>query len=42
VKGIRSVKNGYGLMILTTPKGILTDKEARKELVGGEILFKIW
>lgn len=42
VKDIKSTKNGYGLTILTTPKGVLTDKEARKELVGGEVLFKIW
>ena len=42
VKDIRPVKNGYGIMVLSTPKGILTDKEARKELVGGEVLFKLW
>ena len=42
VKDIRSFRNGYGSAILTTPKGILTDKQARKEMVGGEVLFKIW
>ena len=42
VKDIRPVKYGYGLLLLSTPKGILTDKEARKENVGGEALFKIW
>ncbi len=42
VKEIRSVRHGYGTLVLTTPKGILTDKQARKELVGGEALFKIW
>jgi len=42
VKGIRSTRNGHGTTILTTPKGILTDKQARKEMVGGEVLFKIW
>lgn len=41
-KEIRQVKNGRGLMIMTTPKGVLTGTEARKELVGGEVLFKIW
>ncbi len=41
-KEIRSVKNGHGMVVLTTPKGILTGREARKELVGGEVLFKIW
>ena len=42
VKDIASVKYGHGLAVLSTPKGIMTDKEARKEMVGGEILFKIW
>ncbi len=42
VKDIKSVKNGYGITVLSTPKGILTNKEARKEMVGGEILFSIW
>jgi small subunit ribosomal protein S8 len=42
VKDIRSIRNGYGTMFLTTPKGILTDKQARREMVGGEALFKIW
>lgn len=42
VKDIKSVKNGYGMTVFSTPKGILTDKEARKEMVGGEILFSIW
>jgi len=42
VKEIRPVKNGHGSLFLSTPKGILTDKEARKELVGGEALFMIW
>lgn len=41
-KEIKSVLNGYGALILTTPNGIMTDKEARKEKVGGEVLFKIW
>lgn len=42
VKDIHPVKQGFGLMILSTPKGVLTDAEAKKELVGGEALFKIW
>ena len=42
VKDIRPFKHGYGSMVLSTPKGILTEKEARKEMVGGEVLFKIW
>ncbi len=42
VKEIRPSHNGFGLMVLTTPKGILTDKQAKKEMVGGEVLFKLW
>ncbi len=37
-----SVRNGFGALVLTTPKGILVDRDARKEKVGGEALFKIW
>lgn len=42
VKEIRPARNGVSLTVLSTPKGILTDREARKEMVGGEVLFKIW
>lgn len=42
VADIRSVKNGRGLLVLSTPKGILTGEDARKEHVGGEALFEIW
>jgi small subunit ribosomal protein S8 len=42
VKDISSVKYGHGFSVLSTPKGIMTDKLARKEMVGGEILFTIW
>lgn len=42
VDEIPRVLNGLGVVILSTPKGILTDKNARKERVGGEILCHIW
>ncbi|MEI7689006.1 MAG: 30S ribosomal protein S8 [Candidatus Nomurabacteria bacterium] len=42
VKDIRYTKGGSVLTVYSTPKGILTDKEARKEMVGGEVLFKMW
>lgn len=42
VSKIYPVKYGKGIMVLTTPKGILTDAEARKNRVGGETLFSIW
>ena len=41
-KDAHQVKNGYGALLVSTPKGVLTDTEVRKEKVGGEFLFKIW
>jgi small subunit ribosomal protein S8 len=41
-RGVKDIKRSYGLTVISTPKGILTDKEARKEMVGGEVLFKIF
>lgn len=37
-----AVKNGLGARIISTPKGVLSDGEARKNRVGGEDLFEIW
>ena len=39
---VPTVLNGLGIAILSTSKGIMTDKEARKENVGGEVLAYIW
>lgn len=39
---IPSVMSGLGLSILSTPKGLLTDKMARRANVGGEVLCHIW
>ncbi|MFP4527554.1 MAG: 30S ribosomal protein S8 [Candidatus Kapaibacterium sp.] len=36
------IKNGLGVSVISTSKGIMTDKEARKYNVGGEVLFSIW
>lgn len=36
------VINGLGIAIISTNKGIMTDKEARKERVGGEVLAYVW
>ena len=41
-RSLRKVKSGYGVAVLSTSKGIMTDKEARKQKVGGEYLFEIW
>ena len=42
VDNIPKVYNGLGIAILSTSKGILSDKEARAMNVGGEVLAKIW
>ena len=39
---IPSVMSGLGLSILSTPKGVLTDKSAREANVGGEVLCYVW
>ena len=39
---IPRVLNGLGIAIISTSKGVMTDKEARKENVGGEVLAYIW
>ena len=41
-KEIGKVKQGFGLMIISTSKGLKTDKEARGEKMGGEIICEIW
>ena len=39
---IPRVLGGLGIAILSTPKGILTDRQARKEKIGGEVLCYVW
>jgi small subunit ribosomal protein S8 len=39
---LRPVRQNYGLGILSTPRGIMTTSEARKNKVGGEYLLEIW
>ena len=39
---MRKVKGGYGLLVVSTPKGILSGDEARKHKVGGELLLEVW
>ncbi len=39
---IKLVYNGMGIAILSTSKGLMTDKKARQEKVGGEILCNVW
>ena len=41
-KDIPHVLNGLGIAIISTPKGVMTDKLARKNNVGGEVIAYIW
>ena len=41
-QGITPVRKGLGIHILSTPKGILVDREAQKANVGGELLCSVW
>lgn len=41
-KEIKPIRQGYGLLVLSTPKGIMDGKSAKKEKIGGQLLFEIW
>jgi small subunit ribosomal protein S8 len=41
-KNIKPIKSGYGISVVSTSKGLLTNKEARKQKLGGEIICEIW
>ncbi|HOJ48377.1 MAG TPA: 30S ribosomal protein S8 [Bacillota bacterium] len=41
-KDLPKVRNGLGIAIISTSKGIMTDKEARKNNIGGEVLAFVW
>jgi len=41
-KEIKPTRQGMGVAILTTPKGIMTDTDAKRQGIGGEILCTIW
>jgi small subunit ribosomal protein S8 len=39
---MKSVRNGYGMSIISTSKGLMTNKEARKQKIGGELICEVW
>jgi len=41
-KDIKPILNGMGISILSTSRGVMTDRQARREKVGGEILCNVW
>jgi len=42
VRNIPQVANGLGVSILSTPKGVMSDSEAREQNVGGEVLCRVF
>jgi small subunit ribosomal protein S8 len=36
------VKNGLGMAILSTPRGLMSDREARRQRLGGELVAVVW
>lgn len=41
-KKIKSVRDGYGISIISTSKGLMTNKDARRQKIGGEIICEVW
>lgn len=42
ISKVRSVRSGYGVSVISTSKGLMTNKEARKQKVGGEVICELW
>ena len=42
VRNIPQVRSGYGVSVLSTPAGLLADREARRRNVGGEVVCEVW
>lgn len=41
-KELRSVRGGYGRLLVSTPEGVMTGRQARHKHLGGEVLCEIW
>ena len=41
-RDLKPVRHGYGMAVLSTPKGVMDGKSARKQKLGGQLLFEIW
>ncbi len=39
---LKPVRQGFGVSVISTPKGVLDNKTARREKVGGQLLFEVW
>jgi small subunit ribosomal protein S8 len=41
-QSIRKIKNGYGISVISTPKGLMTNEEAKNNNLGGEVICEVW
>jgi small subunit ribosomal protein S8 len=41
-KNLKQVRGGYGILLVSTPEGIMVGEEARKRKIGGEVLAEVW
>lgn len=41
-RNIERIRNGFGTLIVSTSKGLITDREAREKKIGGELICSIW
>ncbi len=41
-QGLKPVRSGYGITIISTSKGLMTGREAKKKKIGGEVLCQVW
>lgn len=41
-KDLKPVRSGHGISVLSTPKGVMNSIEAKKQKLGGELLFEVW
>lgn len=39
---IKRVRGGFGVAVISTPKGLMTNEEAKKAKIGGEVLLEVW
>jgi len=41
-KEVKPVRSGFGIAVISTSKGVMSSKEAKKQGLGGEMLFEVW
>ncbi|MBI4134229.1 MAG: 30S ribosomal protein S8 [Candidatus Terrybacteria bacterium] len=42
IRNIRPVKSGFGIAVISTPEGLMTNREAKRKNIGGEVLCEVW